>query len=224
MNSECPICKGDIGCAQFVQSADDHEESEEVFRLKCGHAFHNACLCRALRSDQGCPMCRGTLEETEIGLQGVQTMQIVVDADGLLTIQQIQDVPDVEGTTFDLIEARQVSEALSAVGTVTSVQVARCAVNKATRAYRTEEHSLFKERAIVLRKTLDQFRAAKRGAFDKVRRKLRRTLKNLKKVEKEEVSKIITGVDLDNYINYDVEPHVGNKDTFGPLKHSFWKH
>jgi len=219
---DCPICKCDLGFPDFVASSEDHEESEQVFRLKCGHAFHNACLCRALRTDHGCPMCRGTLEET--AADGITNMQIVVDADGLLTLQTVQTEPDVAETTFDLAEARRVNEALTAVGSVTSVQKARFKVNKATRKYRLLEHSLFKERATTLRKALDDFRDKHRNVFDKERRNLKRTLRSLRHIETAEVAKVLNDVDLSSYINYEVGAHVGNNETFGPLKHSFWKH
>jgi hypothetical protein len=220
---DCAICHSTLGIADFVQGCnEDREESPEVFRLRCGHAFHNGCLCRSLRNDSGCPMCRGTAGEIA---QDEQQLRIVVDADGLLTIRT-EDVEeeDVAETTFNLEEARVVSESLNTVGRLTNVQKARARVNLATKEYRKIEHTLFRARAAFLKSAIDDFRATWRSPFEKVRKNLKRKLKTLKTIETAEVFKVLPDVNLDSYINYDVEPHVGNKDTFGPLKHTFWKH
>jgi len=171
-------------------------------------------------------MCRGTLAETNVTATGIDNLRIVVDADGLLTIQTdaSSEGPDVPEATFNLEEARVVSESLNAVGRVPDVQKARARVNKATKAYRKMEHNLFRARASFLIDAVDDFRLTWRRPFEKVRKDLRRTLKSLKVVETKEVAKALPAVDLSEYINYAVEAHVGNKDTFGPLKHSFWKH
>jgi hypothetical protein len=222
---DCAICHSTLGFADFVHGCEeDREESPEVFRLRCGHAFHNGCLCRSLRNDAGCPMCRGTLTVVAANVEE-QQLRIVVDADGLLTIRT-EDVEeeDIAETTFNLEEARVVSESLNTVGRISYVQKARARVNVATKEYRKMEHTLFRARAAFLKSAIDDFRKTWRSPFEKVRKNLKRKLKSLKTIETEEVFKVLPDVNLDSYINYDVEPHVGNKDTFGPLKHTFWKH
>jgi hypothetical protein len=195
------------------------EISDEVFRLRCGHAFHNVCLCRSLRNDSGCPMCRGQLSATPEEV--IHDMRIVVDANGVLSIEHDADVPS---SSFDLEEARLVSETLSTIGQKTKVQEARAKVNKATKIYRKMEQSLMRKRCALISKAIESFRAECRTPFDKVRKDLKRKLRNLKKTETAEVANILQDIDLNAYINYEVEAHVGNGDTFGPLKHSFWKH
>jgi len=220
-DSLCPICKSDMGCSDFASSAEDQEVNDEIFRLKCGHAFHNGCLCRSLRNDARCPVCRGG------GLREEQELRIIVDENGLLSIEEsdVQDnEEDIAEANFNVEEARVVNETLITIGRNTVVQKARARVNAATKAYRKLEHTLFRERSKALRHATDNFRSNWRNDFEKARRDLKRTLKTLKKIETAEVAKVIEGVDLNAYINYDVEPHVGNKDTFGPLKHSFWMH
>jgi predicted S18 family serine protease len=153
-------------------------------------------------------------------------MRITIDG-GQLTIDEIdieEELEDVEESQFNLQEARLVSETLTSVGRVPAVQKARERVNEATREYRKMEHLLFKERSSILRWSLNEFRYAWRTKFDRVRKSLKRKLKSLKKVETLEVAKVLEGISLEAYINYDVEPHVGNNGTFGPLKHSFWTH
>ena len=220
--TDCAICHTTLGFPDFLLCEEDREESPDVFRLRCGHAFHNGCLCRSLRNDSSCPMCRGLSENSVT--EDTNQLRIIVDADGLLTIRTEGTQEDVAETTFNLEEARQVTENLTAVGQIFAVQQARARVNEATREYRKIEHTLFRVRASALCTAIYDFRRTWRDPFQKVRRNLRRKLKSLKKVETAEVLKLMPHVDLSAYINYDVEPHVGNKDTFGPLKHSFWKH
>lgn len=64
---ECPICveplceedgNGNGPIANYTSPGEDQDVTANVFRLKCGHAFHCNCIVRQLRLKNECPVCR----------------------------------------------------------------------------------------------------------------------------------------------------------------------
>ena len=118
-------------------------ESETVFRLKCGHAYHSNCILQHIVSQTfECPLCRAEPEEA--------SNQIVLN----FTVDEIQDavgLPDL-GTLLQSVEAfskiRQESK---------PVQRARKEFNKVRRQYISLENDLIRERAERLNEMVDRF-------------------------------------------------------------------
>ena len=158
MDSEtnCPICKSDLGHLEFEAILEDTEISDDVFRLKCGHAFHNSCLCRALRTENRCPTCRQApeIEDTEL--------RLIIGADGLLAISQDEDV---ELPAFNVEEARQVSAAINELRSDFALQKLRRRANIQEKKYRALEQELLFQRSLALKEAMSQFRSAYRSEF-----------------------------------------------------------
>lgn len=92
--SDCPICAEPLGEAQsdiahFQSECDkDSDVNSKVFRLSCGHAYHNACLVRHLRTHRECPTCRGVSDEGQAAsaLENLWNSDIPIDLDMILEI------------------------------------------------------------------------------------------------------------------------------------------
>ena len=128
---DCPICceaLGD-GLTHFQSSSSDHDVSETVFRLSCGHTYHNACIIRHLRQSKECPTCRGvktkpdeseTLDDSdsadadyilEIGSDGairVRAFQAeVTNAQAPTPWSAMQKLAELRGTQADIQKQRK---------------------------------------------------------------------------------------------------------------------
>lgn len=63
--TQCAICFESLGPsleAYVKDTTEDIDVCENVFRLKCGHAFHTNCVVRSLRMTPQCPSCRSSNE------------------------------------------------------------------------------------------------------------------------------------------------------------------
>jgi len=152
-----------------------------------------------------------------------------LNEDGTLEIQQelYDDVDDDVPETINVNESRELNNALQEVRKLSKVQRVRRNVNNAIKAYRAHEQKLMKERRKCLTKCMETFKEAHYDGFRKVKTKLNKKLLALRKVETQEVTKILgedAKLDCSRYGPYHISAHVDNRETFGPLKHTFWTH
>jgi hypothetical protein len=162
---ECPICQEPLcqeihpsetvssppkvpseTIQQFVADCKAHRvESETVFRLKCGHAFHSNCLLQHVLSQTfECPLCRAEPEDN--ANQIVFNFTVAGDE-----VNQPVGIADL-GTLLQSVEAfskiRQ---------DCPRVQRARKEFNKVRREYISLENELIRERAQRLNEMVDRF-------------------------------------------------------------------
>jgi len=212
-SKNCPICKCDLGHLDFEAVDQDTEVSEDVFRLKCGHAFHTTCLCHALRVENRCPTCRNGVDSE------VQELQIVLGPDGLLTISHNDDIqlPD-----FNVDEARQVSSAINSIRSDFQLQKLRRRANIHEKRYRALEQELMFQRSAMLKEALSKFRYEYRAIFEKEKRGLRAIIKKVRLYEIQKLSEMpeISALDYRKYLDFNLDSRVGT--DFGPLKTRFW--
>lgn len=218
---ECLICQCDLGVAAFVAPNATSVDCEDgpAFRLKCGHAYHTNCLCRALRLDAACPMCRNTQPVEDNSIRMTMRDGVIEFSLGMEAYEEV--VYDAVGPQApDSIGARFL-ETFDETQKDPRVQRARAAVNKAKKYYRQVEASIMRARASALSDTLAQFRRVHQRNFEEARRGLRRALHKLKACESVPIEAAL-GPEVRKYIEpYTVDFWVGNND-FGPLKRSFW--
>lgn len=223
---DCPICKTDLGSIKaFVPpalDADDIEISSEVFRLRCGHAYHNGCLCRALRSQAGCPVCRQT------PAPAFDTWTLSIDESGMAVMRLTTDeeAPNSDPYELPIDELPRVHalmDALDAVRATQPIQQMRRHVNSERRKYKALETELINSRALKLREAVRQFKADRHAAYMDARRTYARALKKLKKAELAELGKIDQSFrnDADRFAadQWVFETNLG---LFGPHKRKFW--
>ena len=218
MDSDCPVCQCGLGTQTFTQvTGEDSDVSADVFRLKCGHAFHNTCLCRALRVENSCPVCReSTANEPDFTIV-INGATIRIDA-----------FDDVVQTEIDLETTREVSDILEKIRNKQKFQNMRAKLNDTKLRYRKIEAKIMKYRASVMRSALDDLRITYQSEYEGIKKQLRRQCRHLKTetlkaAEFVEMSAETKSI-LPDYLNLNIEDFVDNKDTFGPLKHRFWHH
>jgi hypothetical protein len=221
--NECPVCQCDLGYQAFDPSEKiDKEEGAEVFRLSCGHAFHNGCLCRALRLDNACPVCRNSAVETE-------NINLTINPDGTIEIRGMNlQEPDAE--VEDVSGLAEIQGRLESVRKTSKIQNARKALNKEKKKYRVQEKKLMELRSGYISDALELMRRH-RNDFEVSRRNLRRSLRLVKSMETEafldgfpidEKPAWIEKLDAHFGTTFDLHVVMDNKGTFGPLKHNFW--
>lgn len=205
-DTECPVCHDSMGSSKaYTAAAEDGEESSDVFRLKCGHAFHTACLCHSLRMDTGCPLCRSTASEVEGLLEDEPTEVLTLEvANGVLA---------------------DVTRAVMTASERTDIQRARARVHRRLRTYRQMERQLCTRRAALIKGALAQFRAEEYQSFRRGCVKLKRELRSLWQLEREATGQIIgpSAVDAIESIfgtGYALESWAPS--AFGPLRPRFW--
>lgn len=220
---ECPICQTDLNVVAYVQPGVDaiDAEDQEDFRLKCGHAFHIGCLCRALRTETSCPVCRSTTANRE------NTIQMTL-RDGVLEFtinpEDVEEEPTqqpIDATVTTRVEAYMTE--FTKVQRLPAVQKARAELRRAKRKYRDMESNLMQVRADVLRDALDTFKSQYQRSFEDSKRALKRALRRVKDLEEKPILRAIP--DAQMYMDpYTLADYVGNNNMFGPLKRSFWMH
>jgi hypothetical protein len=83
--NDCPICVESLGRCEdeliqnYTQPGEDADVSDNVFRLKCGHAFHCNCIVRQLRLKNECPVCRdlGSANQSQFTIAITNTNQTI---------------------------------------------------------------------------------------------------------------------------------------------------
>jgi hypothetical protein len=232
VQNECHICQCDMGHPDFVtpgELQDDAEVSDTVFRLKCGHAFHNGCLCRALRYENACPVCRSAAVEEERG----PVFHLTLGENGLtITNGPPEEDSDVEVPTINLGSVEQMVNLLSQTRSFPIVQHARRKVNEAKSRFRSVETFLNNERKTYLKNALAEFRKKYRPNFQAAKHDLQKALRHLKKIEYEAIRKLDpekaeeTIEQASHYENvlYSAEGHVDTNPYFGPFRRSYWVH
>ena len=197
-----------MGIPQFElgTTADIDMPEHKSFRLKCGHAFHTACLCMSLRSATACPMC-GTGQEEEI-------------------------VIDVTQPLLQLTEAIEIVNKLDDARKEHRVQLIRRNVNNAIKQFRYVENSLLRKRKYALEHTgMRAFRREYREKFEHAKNKLQKQFNKLKSMEfsiaLEKTQDAEERLALENMLKrsavQDYSVHCLFSGSFGPLKYSFWK-
>lgn len=223
MENDCPVCQCDLGLKAFDASEKvDKEEGSDAFRLSCGHAFHNGCLCRALRLDNSCPVCRHTAVESE-------NINITINPDGTIEVHGLQmDQQDVE--VENVSGLADIQSRLEIVRKTTKIQRARAILNKEKKKYRAYEKTLMQQRSSYISDALGLLRNH-REKFEASRRNLRRSFRHVRQLETKSFLKGFPENEreawtekLDAHFgtSFDLTAVMDNKGTFGPLKHSFW--
>merc|ERR1711998_212078 len=59
--AHCAIADGSSGECECTICLDEFATGETLLKLPCGHALHESCGIKWLRSHNSCPMCRGKL-------------------------------------------------------------------------------------------------------------------------------------------------------------------
>jgi uncharacterized protein (DUF433 family) len=162
MDHDCAICRTDLGTLAFEKCSSDQEVTDLVFRLKCGHAFHNGCLCRALRAQESCPSCRET-KNTDTARE----FEFQVGTDGNIIITVPQDA-EADGPINNFVTGiRDVMAVNVFIDRSSEVQSARAAANKAHRRYRAAEASIMNRRCELIKDALQRLGHEKRDFFNK---------------------------------------------------------
>jgi len=225
VDRECAICQTDLGAKAYIKVTSDLEVSETVFRLKCGHAFHNGCLCRALRNDAKCPSCRTSSDEPD----SARDFQFTVGSDGNIVItipETTQEAPEFVSGVRDIYNAN------AFIDRNTEVQRARADANKALRRYRAAEIEITNRRRQLISGALRRLRDECRDTFNKEKRIYLNSLRFLRSKEKEIGLKYVENNSLGDDIKNDIILMVDEttdiktraSSDFGPLKTRFWTH
>lgn len=223
--TDCPICQSELGAPAYVKSTEDSEVNEVVFRLKCGHAFHNGCLCRALRTEGHCPVCRSSdRQEFDIQLRVDETGNVVLNMD--------QEEPNFTSMVTGVVGMVNCMRHIDADA---KVQEERARANKAHRIYRKCEIDISKSRKKLIDGALSQLRREKKPLYDKEATKYRRSLRQLREVEIQSAQRFIGGrsdisveeaEELYKCIeeSTSLRSRADNSGSFGPMKSRFWTH
>lgn len=203
MDTECPICKTDMGLPMFEKATED-VCTDTCIRLRCGHAFHGTCLAMSLRNAHTkCPLCRDDPEE------------------------DTADVPFLDELTTRIGEIDASVRQRTYVQTHdTNVQRERRRLNEYEREFNALEERLKHERHVRLSVTLKDFRKEYRAKFDKVRKRIQRQLTKVRSMEWRALDTIY-GTDaatntiaiLDASGVYDSLHRLGPREA---LRKSFW--
>lgn len=229
MDAECPICQTDMGHPSFQSGcSEDTDVGPTVFRLKCGHAFHTGCICRSLRTDTACPVCRAGSSPS--------ALQLIVGPDGTMQLLLADDdstAGDEDGSDDGSMSANIMAMArhLQTVMRLPRIQQERARTNAMLKAYRMLHEHLQHKRAQVVQSALAALRLEDRPQYDATKRALARQLRHLQRAEEAELAKLLVAdghtpdharaqVNAYGGLRYDVDAVL--PDGFGPHKRSFW--
>lgn len=224
--NDCPICQSDLQTESYKKVTEDSEVSDLVFRLKCGHAFHNGCLCRALRTDSHCPVCRSS-EPAAVDFN------IVVDEAGNM-VMRIEDQQDAVMTEF-VAGVASIVNCFGHIDADNEVQKIRALANKAHKRYRKCEVEISRTRKRLIDDALAKLRAQRIDAYDKEASKYRKVLRLLRQTEIKSAQRFIGGrsdISIEDaeelYKGIEestsLRARANNEGTFGPMKSRFWTH
>lgn len=232
LDTDCPVCKTTLNEPAFLASnAEDIEVSDTVFRLKCGHAFHMDCLCRCLRLNSQCPVCRQTAGADAgsatgaVGGAAGTYLEIELDQAGNITGINAPGL-EPEASDVNYAVATEMSKVIEQTGRNHGVQLKRKAFKLAKKKYRKLELELLVERAQLLKTTMRKFKDKYHNEFESAREHLNKRLKALKKAEMAEAAKIaphlnMSSATINDFVSYDLNDILGH--GFGPLDKRFWK-
>jgi len=225
--TDCPICQTDLKTDAYLKVSEDAEVNDLVFRLKCGHAFHNGCLCRALRTDPHCPVCRSS-EGPNVDFD------ILVDETGNVVMRMDEEAESSFLTEFVGGVASMVN-CFRHIDADKDVQAQRARANTAHRKYRKCEIDISRARKRLIDDALTKLRDTRRDVFDKESSKYRRVLRDLRQAETLAAQRFVGGrsdisVDESEELYRQIEEstslrsRANNDGTFGPMKSRFWTH
>ena len=234
---DCNICQTELldGLEKIANymvpapGAVDNDETTQVFRLACGHAFHAGCICKALRQRSSCPSCRAEPSGGPVGavtrssgttiyMQGFRsardiTVDVNVMDDGELDVEIIPEDRErpMIGASYD-----------SSIMAVPSVQRARALLNRAVKSYRAHEGVAMRSRRELLSSALLTLRQEHRPEFETKRKSVQAAMRHLRRVEAAAADELGEPFEDAEDLDYEVKSVVGNQNEFGPLKHRFW--
>lgn len=229
--SECPICQSNLESIHYVMPNGDSLDTElnvHEFRLACGHAYHTTCLCRALRGESGCPVCRSKKKTDEpftvnVDLEGNMSMVFMANEN--------EELEDITEFAPDIAHATELVNSLDQVRQMRTVQLTRQQVNKHKKEYRKLERELMSLRQQHISGILEEFKKQNYVRFVQMRTKLKKSLQRLKMVERRGLEQIVDSDKLPELLDtmqrvspteYEVRGHVGNNGNYGPLCKTFW--
>lgn len=227
--NDCPICVEGLGFPNQVnlgEAGADHDVTENVFRLKCGHAFHCNCIVRQLRLKNECPVCRD---------QGPQQNQFTIAITNQTITIPLNELFQ-EDNTNNVVNApvwnnlHQMNDLRRTNG---RVQRQRSHLNRVIHEQTELEKILLDERAHILRNSLQKFEKDWHPRQDHMCRKLQRELRKTRRIEFEELSKkegpaqaqtLFNDLNLDAYeqsVRSVARRHI--EPILDPSRRSFWR-
>ena len=222
----CPACYTDLDVPSFIKPEGVSKDSEcgSAFRLKCGHAFHLECMCRSLRANPGCPLCR------DEGQPASRAFEFTIDENGNIidgTAELVSEIQNAMGQD-EIERCIEISSKLDVVGKLKRIQTLRKNVNIAKKEYRRHEEFLKKRRSEMLDQVFEKFREDHKEKYEQSRRTFNKHLRKLKRIEAIELQKIMSDAptdlgphNIDKYVSYKLTDILS--DAFGPQKRNFWR-
>ena len=213
---DCGICIEPMLTKNFVptSSEDDLVDSKDAscIRMRCGHAYHSACIMRCFRSGKGCPSCREDILP--------EPSYMVFDGDVEFEMQ-INTDPVVERLDSERMVLRVRNQI---------IRKAREKLNKSTKSYRFLCETLKRERRTCVKDALLKFRESRKSEYNKVSNAVRKCLADVKKVEFAALRENSSEEDILKYeewveIDYDAKELMKSNDLNcpDPLEKSFWR-
>jgi len=226
VNMDCSICYTTMNVAQFDTSRKEEIElSETVFALACGHAFHTNCLCRALRMQTSCPLCRND----EQGVTNVSTGQLRIGPNNEIELtwgsddDTMEDEVGFSRSRISLERAEKVVTVMNQVAAIPERQHFAARVNKEIKRCRTYENEIIRERRKLLGQSLEELRRTHHKTYIEKRRRVKKALQFLRVNDEKHIRKMDNSEEILQDVNvyrndlYSVDAIVGVD-----LGRSFW--
>ena len=229
---DCPVCASQMTVKKFeAQQHDDIIPNTDCLRLKCGHAFHAACILEGFRRGTGCPVCRTSLvEQTQSQTQGdgsdgvrfvldLQTMQISVQEESD-SETEITENPVANALLVSVQQQRSINP---------DVRAARTLLKKSIKEYKESRQFLIQERAKRIQKALREFRRDLRSVHYSALKQVREKVRKVKKAEKKALlEKGVSEDDAEEFFRvfeeqFDTQTILFYK-TDDPCSRRFWAH
>jgi len=220
-NMECSICYTTMSVPQYdLSRKEEIELNANEFGLACGHAFHTNCLCRALRMQTSCPLCRND----DQGLP-TSTGQIRIGPNNQLELTwNLMDEEDViNDSTISLERAGNVVSVIDKVSAIPERQKYAARVNKAIKHFRKFENEVIRERRRLIGESLESLRRLYSKKYQEKRQVLKKALKHLRLNDEKHISKMENSDQLLHDVNiYRNDLYSADSIVGFNLCRSFW--
>lgn len=239
---ECSICKLDMhGIVAFEAPLPDSAPTDVLlddtaFRLKCGHAFHCACLCQAFRSNSlGCPVCRISSADAA---SGTLNMIINIDAEGNIALSNEDDEDYVlfeeeEENEPEFVRAEDIAAATATLSALQEAkqlrkrQKLKAHFNQTLKDYRNFENLLMLERKNGIEGALNQLRRKYHQEYLYMKRKSAKALQALRRYDRNFIKRSDTSLldyfDKSTKERYLFETYIEVAEM-NPCRYRFWNH
>lgn len=198
-----------------IISQDDNVDPIDAtcIRMRCGHAYHSACIIGCFRSGRGCPSCREEITPAAIDHQ-------LIELEGEFDIEEEPD-PIIDRLDGERMVLRVRNN---------DIRKAREKLNKSVKSYRILCENLKSERRTIIRNALQNFRNTRKAKFNAASQNVRKSLSEVKRVEFKALLEKSSENELKIYEDwvgedYDFYEFIKSKDfdTPDPLSKPFWR-